>query len=76
MEICASCSHVLALHADRTGHCRLNGCRCTAFAAAVPPAELVAPEPVTVGRDLTSDNFTWLVAFFAFVLGVVAGHFT
>jgi hypothetical protein len=72
MDICArrGCQHVLALHAGRTGNCRLNGCRCEAFVLPRPAVALVEPQPVVPARRALP---AWLVAIAAFVAGLVLG---
>ena len=72
MDICArrGCQHLLALHAGRTGKCRLNGCRCDQFT--LPrPAVTVAPVPVRPKRDALPGWLTFLGgALVGFLLGM------
>lgn len=77
MEICArtGCSHVQALHEGRTGHCRLNGCRCDEFRAPAPepvPTVAVTTQAMT-GPTVSVEAFTAIVTVIAFAAGVVLG---
>lgn len=74
MEICGSCRHVLALHADRTGICRLNGCPCLAFTPSGALDELDDGEPTPEqNRGAAFDLVNWIALALAFVAGVVVG---
>jgi hypothetical protein len=71
LDNCArgGCSHVVALHAGRTGHCRLNGCRCVAFL--LPRPTPVVAQPVQQGTKVALP--AWVVAVASFIAGLVVG---
>ena len=74
MEICGTCRHVQALHAGRTGNCRLNGCRCAEFTVRRPePVPTAAVVATSTGPGVSVQAFTAILSLIAFVIGLLIG---
>lgn len=75
METCGTCSHVQALHAGRTGHCRLNGCRCGEFAVRREPVPVATAivVPAATFRGVSVEAFTAILTAIGFVAGLLLG---
>lgn len=75
METCATCTHLVALHAGRTEHCRLNGCRCQAFRPIARPVTLASdtPDVANPSSTVSLGAFTAILSGLAFAAGLLLG---